>query len=152
MKFRPLGNTFLVNSGPPQWIGVLCPHHTTPGQKSSGPGHIHREPVASVVQGLCGVVYDGTFSGSFIYLKMIAKNENFQKRGKVPYLGPQTFFGPPLGPNFKVLGIIWCGYPKLLSQDAWHNVKGISSIWSPCPEKTSKMWSDFVVSKYPNIH
>ena len=75
----------------------------------------------------------------------------FKKGGKCLNRGPQNFVGPPWGPNFKVLGIIWCGYSKLVSQDAWHNAKGISSIWPPCPEKTSKMWSDFVVSKYPNI-
>jgi hypothetical protein len=56
----------------------------------------------------------------------------------VPYLGPQKFCRPPLGPNFRVLGIIWCGYSTLVSRDAWHNAKGISSIRSPCPEKTFK--------------
>jgi hypothetical protein len=45
---------------------------------------------------------NGTFSGSFVCLKMIKKNGNFQKRGKVPYLGPQNF----VGPNFKLIGII----------------------------------------------
>jgi hypothetical protein len=60
---------------------------------------------------------------------MIAKNGNFKKkRGKLPYLGPQNFVAPPLGPNLKILGIIWCGYSKLVSQDAWHNAKGIISI------------------------
>jgi hypothetical protein len=38
---------------------------------------------------------NGAFSGSFICLKMIAKNGNFQKGGEVPYLGPQNFVGPP---------------------------------------------------------
>jgi hypothetical protein len=29
-------------------------------------------------------------------------------------------------------------YSKLVSQDVWHNVKGISSVQSPCPERTSE--------------
>ena len=45
---------------------------------------------------------------------------------------------PPQKWKFKVLAIICCGYSKLVSQDAWHNDKGIRSIRSPCPEKTSK--------------
>ena len=40
--------------------------------------------------------------------------------------------------NFKVLGITCCGYSTLVSRDTWHNAKGISSIRSPCPEKTAK--------------
>ena len=35
-----------------------------------------------------------------------------------------------------------CGYSKLVSQDAWYNAKGFSSIRASCPEKTSKKWSD----------
>ena len=39
-----------------------------------------------------------------------------------------------------------------MSQEAWLNAKGISSIWPPCPEKTSKMWSDFgVLGQRQNI-
>ena len=48
---------------------------------------------------------------------------------------------PPKKWEFKVLGIICCGYSKLVSQDAWHNAKGIRSIRSPCSEKTSKTCS-----------
>ncbi len=45
----------------------------------------------------------------------------------------------------KVLANICYGYSKLVSQDAWHNAKGIGSIRSPCSEKTSKTWFDFAV-------
>ena len=39
-----------------------------------------------------------------------------------------------------------------MSQEAWLNAKGISSIRSPSPEKTSNMWSDLaVLDKCQNI-
>jgi hypothetical protein len=34
---------------------------------------------------------------------------------------------------------------SLVSQEACLILKGINSIQAPCPEKTSKMWSDFAV-------
>ena len=34
--------------------------------------------------------------------------------------------------NFKVIRIICCGYSKLVSRDAWHNEKGISSTSITC--------------------
>ena len=68
------------------------------------------------------------------------------------FLPKNIFEGPPRGGlppqkwNFKVFGIICCWHSKLVSQDAWHIAKGISSIRAPCPEKTSKTWSYFAVS------
>ena len=61
------------------------------------------------------------------------------------FLTPLKGGEPPKKLKFKVLANICCGYSKLVSQDAWHNAKGIGSIRSSCPEKTSKMWSDFAV-------
>jgi hypothetical protein len=46
----------------------------------------------------------------------------------------KCFWGSPKGGsfpekwNFKIFGMICCGYSKLVSQDAWNIVKGISLI------------------------
>jgi hypothetical protein len=68
-----------------------------------------------------------------------------QRRSKQFLFLPKNVFWPPSrrgqSPKkwkFKVLAMICCGYSKLVSHDAWHNTKGIRSIWSLCPEKTSK--------------
>ena len=62
---------------------------------------------------------------------------------RVPLGGVPT---PPKKLNFKVLGILCCGYSKLVSQDVWNNAKGISLIQPPWPEKMSKTCSNFAVS------
>ena len=48
--------------------------------------------------------------------------------------------GPPQKSNFKVIKLY------VVSREAWHNEKGISSINPPYLEKTSKMRSNFAVS------
>jgi hypothetical protein len=47
----------------------------------------------------------GVFRKCQLYLSSYSLNTT-GKTGKVPYLGPQKFCRPPLGPNFRVLGII----------------------------------------------
>ena len=77
----------------------------------------------------------------------IGWSQVLRRSGKVLFLAKNVFRPPSRGGQppkkwkFKVLAIICCGYSKRVSKDAWHNAKGIRSIRSPSPEKTSQMCS-----------
>jgi hypothetical protein len=60
--------------------------------------------------------------------RRLRKMDIFKKGRKCLNWAPQHFVGPPLGPNFKVLGIIWCCRPLRLHISKFSDLYDVGTL------------------------